>query len=54
MRNLERLAIRRHAVLTEALGVELRRPPSEFSLRFFFHQVDVSALWNAIRDFTIA
>jgi hypothetical protein len=43
-----------HSVLTEVLGVELRRPPSDSSFRYFFHQVDVSALCAAIRDWTIA
>ena len=43
-----------HALLTEALGIELRRPPSDSSFRYFFHQVDVAALCAAIRDWTIA
>jgi len=54
LRDLERFAIRHHAVLTEALGVELRRPPSDSSFRDFFHRVDVAALCAAIRDWTIA
>ncbi len=54
LRDLERFAIRHHAVLTEALGMELRRPPSDSSFRYFFHQVDVAALCAAIRDWTIA
>ena len=54
LRDLERFAIRHHAVLTEALGIELRRPPSDSSFRYFFHQVDVAALCAAIRDSTIA
>ena len=54
LRDLERFAIRHHSVLTEVLGVELRRPPSDSSFRYFFHQVDVSALCAAIRDWTIA
>ena len=29
LRDLERFAIRHHGVLTEALGLELRRPPSD-------------------------
>ncbi len=29
LRDLERFAIRHHAALTEALGLELRRPPSD-------------------------
>lgn len=52
--DLERCAIRHHAVFTEALGIELRRPPSDSSFRYFFHQVDVAALCAAIRDWTIA
>jgi hypothetical protein len=35
LRDLERFGIRHHAVLTEALGVELRRPPSDSSFRYF-------------------
>ena len=41
-------------MLTEALGLELRRPPSVSSFRYFFQQVDVAALCTAIRDWTIA
>jgi DDE_Tnp_1-associated len=37
LRDLERFAIRHHTVLTEALGLELRRPPSGSSFRYFFH-----------------
>ncbi len=54
LRDLERFAIRHHAVLIEALGIELGRPPSDSSFRYFFHQVDVAALCAAIRDWTIA
>ena len=54
LRDLERFAIRHHSVLCEALGIELRRPPSDSSFRYFFHQVDVAALCAAIRDWTIA
>jgi len=54
LRDLERFAIRHHGVLTEALGLKLRRPPSDFSFRYFFHQVDVADLCSAIRDWTIA
>ena len=50
LRDLERFAIRHHTVLTELLGIELRRPPSDSSFRHFFHQVDVAALCAAIRD----
>jgi hypothetical protein len=43
-----------HRALTEALGLESRRPPSDSSFRYFFQQVDVAALCTAIRDWTIA
>jgi len=42
LRDLERFAIRHHAVLTQALDVELRRPPSDSAFRYFFLQVDVA------------
>jgi hypothetical protein len=50
MRDLERFAIRHHSVLTAALGIELRRPPSNSAFRYFFQHVDVAALCTAIRD----
>jgi len=54
LRDLECFTIRHHSVLIEALGVELRRPPSDSSFRYFFLQVVVTALCAAIRDWTIA
>ena len=65
LRDLERFAERHHGVLTKALGIELRRFPSDSAWwlrhaglrpgsRYFFHQVDVAALCAAIRDWTIA
>lgn len=54
LRDLERFATRHHSVLNEALGLELRRPPSDSSFRYFFLQVDVVAICGAIRDWTIA
>jgi len=33
LRDLERLAIRHHSVLSEALGIKLRRPPSDSAFR---------------------
>nr|WP_228008904.1 transposase family protein [Cyanobium sp. LEGE 06113] len=44
LRDLERFAIRHHSVLCEALGIELRRPPSDSAFRYFFRQVDVRSL----------
>ena len=54
LRDLERFARRHHAVLTEALGIELKRPPSDSAFRYFFLQVDVAAVCAAIRDWTMA
>ena len=54
LRYLERFAERHHGVFTEALGIELRRYPSDSAFRYCFHQVDVAALCAAIRDWTIA
>jgi hypothetical protein len=34
--DLERFAIRHHTVLSEALDLKLRRPPSDSSFRYFF------------------
>jgi len=54
LRDLERFAIRHHSVLTEALGIDLRRPSSDSAFHYFFRQVDVAALCAAIREWTIA
>lgn len=54
LRDLERFADRHHDVLTEALGIHLRRHPSDSAFRYFFQQVDVAAICEAIRDWTIA
>lgn len=54
LRDLERFAERHHRLLTEALGIELRRFPSDSAFRYFFKQVELSALGAAIRDWTIA
>ncbi len=54
LRDLQRFAIRHHSALTEALVLELRRPPSDSSFRYFLRQVDVAGLCGAIRDWMIA
>ena len=54
LRDLERFAERHHGVLSEALGIELRRYPSDSAFRYFFQQVDDAALCTAIRDWTLA
>lgn len=54
LRDLERFANRHHTALTHALGIELKRPPSDTAFRFFFLQVDVRSLCAAIRDWSIA
>jgi hypothetical protein len=52
-RTLELFAILHHTDPTEALGLELRRPPSDSSY-CFFHEVDVIALCTVIRDWSRA
>ena len=54
LRDLERSARRHHAVLTETLGLELKRPPSDSAFRYFFLRVDVASICAAIRDWTLA
>ncbi len=54
LRDQERFARRHNAVLNEALGIELKRPPSDSAFRYFFLQVDVDGVCAAIRDWTIA
>ena len=65
LRDLKRFAIPHHSVLTEALDIELRLPPSDSAWwlrhvglrpggRSFSRQVDVVAVCAAIRDRTIA
>jgi len=49
LRDLERFARRHHTVLTESLGIDLKRPPSDSAFRHFL-QVDVAAVCAAIRD----
>jgi hypothetical protein len=50
LRDLEHFAVRHHAVLTEALRIELKNSPSDASFPYFFYQVYVKALCAAIRD----
>jgi hypothetical protein len=54
LRDLERFAIRHHIALTSALGIVLRRPPSDSAFRYFFQQMDVTVPCAAIRDWTLA
>ncbi|MCP9773844.1 transposase family protein [Synechococcus sp. Tobar12-5m-g] len=54
LRDLERFARRHHGALTELLGIELQRSPSDSAFRYFLLQVDVTDLCAAIRDWTIA
>jgi hypothetical protein len=48
LRDLERVARRHPAVLTEALGLDLKRPPSDSASRYFFLQVDVALVVQRI------
>ncbi len=53
-RDLERFARRHHGILTEALRIELMRPPSDCAFRYFILQMNVAAICSAIRNWTIA
>ena len=46
----KRFARRHHGVLTETLGIELKRPPSDSAFRYFFLQMDVASIYSAFRD----
>lgn len=52
--DLERFSRSHHCDVTEALGLDLRHPPSDSALFCFLLQVDVAALYADIRDWTIA
>ncbi len=54
LRDLVRFTIHHHGVLTKALGMELRRPPSNSDFPCCFQEVDVAALCAATRDRTLA
>lgn len=49
-RDFERFARRHHAVLTESLGIKLKRPLWDSAIRNFFLQVDVDAISSVIDD----
>ena len=50
LRGLARFARRHYDVLIETLGLELKGPPSDSALRYFFLLVDVASICAAIRD----
>jgi len=50
LRDLVLLAIGRHSVLSEGLGIELRHPSYASAFRYFSRLVDVAALGAAISD----
>jgi hypothetical protein len=54
LRDLERLAIRHHAALIQALGLELRRPPTESTVRYLFLQADVAEICRQLQDWMLA
>ena len=49
LRDLERFAIRHHAALNQALGLELRRPPTDSTFRYMFLQVDVAEICRQLQ-----
>ena len=54
LRDLERFAIRHHAALNQALGLELRRPPTDSTFRYLFLQVDVAQICRKLQVWMIA
>jgi hypothetical protein len=54
LRDLERFARRHHAVLTDALGIELKRRPSDSAFGYFILQVGFHGVCADIPDWTIA
>ena len=54
LRDLERLAIRHHAALIQALGLELRRPPTDSTFRYLFLQADVAEICRQLQDWMLA
>jgi len=50
LRDLECFARRLHGDLANGFGIELKRPSSDLAFRYFFLQVNVTAVSNAIRD----
>lgn len=54
LRDLERFAIRHHAALNQALGLELRRPPTDSTFRYLFLQVDVAEICRQMKAWMLA
>ena len=44
LRDLERFALRHHAALNQALGLKLKRPPTDSTFRYLFLHVDVAEI----------
>jgi hypothetical protein len=49
LRDLERFAFRHHAALNQALGLELKRPPTDSTFRYLFLQVDVAEICRQLQ-----
>jgi hypothetical protein len=54
LRDLGRFARHQHAAPGKTLGIELKRPPSDSAFLYLFLQMDMVAIYAAIRDWTIA
>jgi hypothetical protein len=54
LRDPERFAIRHHAALNQALGLELRRHPTDSTFRYLFLQVDVAKICWQIKAWMLA
>jgi len=54
LRDLERFALRHHAALNQALGLELKRPPTDSTFRDLFLQVDVAEICRQLQVWMLA
>ena len=49
LRDLERFALRHHAALNQAFGLELKRPPTDSTFRYLFLQVGVAEICRQLQ-----
>ena len=54
LRDLERFALRHHAALNQAFGLELKRPPTDSTFRYLFLQVDVAEICRQLQVWMLA
>ena len=54
LRDLERFVLRYHAALNQAMGLELKRPPTDSTFRDLFLQVDVAEICGQLQVWMLA